>query len=370
MPEPAREEQGGGKLALTADLLGHLADRSARSDTNTCDTGTGGLAGDFAELQHSGYLRMAVPEMFGGLGLSLPEVARQQRRLAYRAPAAALAANLHLCWTGLAAERYRAGDESLGWLLAEAAAGEVFAAGYGQPGNDLVLTQLATRAEPAVGGGYRCYGLQALTCPPLAWTRLGVHALDSTDPAQLKIVHAFLSRDTLSRDMLSRDTPGYRIRDHQPEVSSTALAWGSEVLLEGVTAEPERIARVLPASASRDPFLASSFAWTLSLSASICCAIGQRTLNLVIETAREDTRGKPARQPGSQRPVTNWTLTEAALELGAIETQIDRITADWIAGVDHGGKWIPKLFAIKHNAEAAARRILDLARQTTGREGS
>jgi alkylation response protein AidB-like acyl-CoA dehydrogenase len=360
MPEPARGEQGGGKLALTVDLLGRLADRTAGSDTDT-----GGLAGDFAELQRSGYLRMAVPEMFGGLGLSLPEVARQQRRLAYRAPAAALAANLHICWTGLAADRYRAGDESLGWLLAEAAAGEVFAAGYGQPGNDLVLAQLATRAEPAAGGGYRCYGPQALSCPPLAWTRLGVHALDSTDPAQLKIVHAFLSRDTLSRD-----APGYRVRDHQPEVSSTALAWGSEVLLEGVAAEPERIARVLPASASRDPFLTSSFAWTLSLSASICCAIGQRTLDLVIETAREDARGKPAGQPVSHRQATNWTLTEAALELGAIETQVNRITADWIAGVDYGGKWIPKLFAMKHNAEAAARRILDLAGQTTGRDGS
>src|SRR5205823_3586840 len=94
---------------------------------------------DFDELRQAGYLLLAVPREFGGHGLSLADVCQEQRRLAYRAPATALATNMHLYWTGVAADLYRAGDPSLGWLLQEAAAGEVFAAGHGESGNDLPL---------------------------------------------------------------------------------------------------------------------------------------------------------------------------------------------------------------------------------------
>src|SRR5919199_526505 len=84
---------------------------------------------DFQELREAGYLKIAIPTAFGGFGLSLAEVVREQRRLARRAPATALAVNMHLYWTGVAADLQRRGDRSLEWLLREAAAGEVFAAG-------------------------------------------------------------------------------------------------------------------------------------------------------------------------------------------------------------------------------------------------
>ena len=44
---------------------------------------------DFDELRASGYLDAAIPPEFGGPGLTLAEVARLQRRLAYHAPATA-----------------------------------------------------------------------------------------------------------------------------------------------------------------------------------------------------------------------------------------------------------------------------------------
>jgi alkylation response protein AidB-like acyl-CoA dehydrogenase len=94
---------------------------------------------DFEELRAAGYLTIAVPEELGGQGLSLAEVCREQRRLAYRAPATALATNMHLYRTGVAADMRKRGDSSLEWLLREAAAGEVFAAGHGEAGNDLPL---------------------------------------------------------------------------------------------------------------------------------------------------------------------------------------------------------------------------------------
>src|SRR5215831_18633685 len=78
---------------------------------------------DFEELRASGYLNIAVPQDLGGRGYSLAQVGEQQRRLAYYAPATALAVNMHVYWTGVAADLRRMGDSSLEWILRESAAG-------------------------------------------------------------------------------------------------------------------------------------------------------------------------------------------------------------------------------------------------------
>ena len=59
---------------------------------------------DFADLKQAGYLTLAVPKELGGRGLLLAEACREQRRLAYFAAPTALATNMHLYWTGLAAD--------------------------------------------------------------------------------------------------------------------------------------------------------------------------------------------------------------------------------------------------------------------------
>jgi alkylation response protein AidB-like acyl-CoA dehydrogenase len=80
---------------------------------------------DFEELMAAGYLKMAIPRELGGLGMNLAEVAKETRRLAYYAPATALAVNMHMYWMGLAADLFRSGDHSCDWMLEEGAAGEV-----------------------------------------------------------------------------------------------------------------------------------------------------------------------------------------------------------------------------------------------------
>jgi alkylation response protein AidB-like acyl-CoA dehydrogenase len=89
---------------------------------------------DFEELRDAGYLRLPLPAEFGGPGLGLADVVREQRRLAYYAPATALGINMHLYWIGVAADLWRAGDRSMEWLLNEAARGAVFAAGHAESG--------------------------------------------------------------------------------------------------------------------------------------------------------------------------------------------------------------------------------------------
>jgi alkylation response protein AidB-like acyl-CoA dehydrogenase len=51
---------------------------------------------DFDDLRGAGYLTMPVPKELGGRGMNLAQVAREQRRLGYYAPATALGINMHI----------------------------------------------------------------------------------------------------------------------------------------------------------------------------------------------------------------------------------------------------------------------------------
>lgn len=131
---------------------------------------------DFDDLRANGYLGMAVPREFGGLGFSLAEVGRETRRVAMYAPATALGTNMHVYWVGLAADLWRRGDRGLEWLLREAAAGEVFAAGHAETGNDLPLL-LSTTTAKKVDGGWTFTGRKAFGSLTPVWTRLGVRGM-------------------------------------------------------------------------------------------------------------------------------------------------------------------------------------------------
>ena len=71
---------------------------------------------------------------------------------------------MHLYWTGVATDLWRAGDKSLEWLLKGAVAGEVFAAGHAETGNDLPLLYSTTRAE-RVDWWVSLYGPQVVWQP-------------------------------------------------------------------------------------------------------------------------------------------------------------------------------------------------------------
>ena len=107
---------------------------------------------DFDELKAAGYLKMTVPRELGGMGFSLYDVSQVTRRLAMYAPATALAMNMHHYWVGLAADLWRGGDKSCEWILKEAAAGEVFAAGHAETGNDIPVLLSTCKAERVDGG--------------------------------------------------------------------------------------------------------------------------------------------------------------------------------------------------------------------------
>src|SRR5258708_24827437 len=124
--------QAAAMIPVTDALLARCGERAAMYDRENRF-----FQEDFDELRAAGYLLSPIPAQLGGRGMTLPAVCRQQRRLAYYAPATALGLNMHLYWLGVAADLWRAGDKSLEWMLREAAAGEIFPAGHAESGNDV-----------------------------------------------------------------------------------------------------------------------------------------------------------------------------------------------------------------------------------------
>jgi alkylation response protein AidB-like acyl-CoA dehydrogenase len=177
------------RRVLSEDLLKTLHSRAA-----DYDRANRFFAEDVDDLREVGYLRAAIPEERGGLGLTLAEVNLEQRRLAYWAPSTALGITVHLYWTGPAGDLARAGDPSLDWLVDEIVAGKVLAAGHGEPGNDTALDDSLTSAVP-VEGGYLLSGHKIFTSLSPAWDWLGIHARDDSDPEHPRIVHGLVSRD-------------------------------------------------------------------------------------------------------------------------------------------------------------------------------
>src|SRR2546425_2394326 len=132
---------------LTQPLLDRCSERAPGYDRDNTF-----CLEDFDELKAAGYLKMAIPKEFGGPGLTLAQVARETRLLAQYAPATALCINMHNYWVGDAADLWRGGDKSCEWILKDAAAGEVFAAGAGGTRHHTPRV-LSSADKGGVGGG-------------------------------------------------------------------------------------------------------------------------------------------------------------------------------------------------------------------------
>jgi alkylation response protein AidB-like acyl-CoA dehydrogenase len=313
---------------------------------------------DFEELRQAGYLLMNVPKEFGGKGMTLAEVCQEQRRLAYRSPATAVATNMHLYWCGVASDLLKAGDRSCAWMLEEAARGAVFAAGHGEAGNDVPLLYSSAKAERA-GGGYRFYGRKIFGSLTPVWTYLGIHAMDTSDPENPKVVHAFMPRNTA----------GYRIEETWDTLGMRATR-SDDTVLEGAFVPDRYIARVLPTGfAGADLFVLSIFAWAECTFSNIYIGIAQRARDLAVEGLKKKTSVAGMTRSMAYHPEMQHSVAQMTIELDGMIPHVDRIAADWSTGVNHGGEWPSKLVATKYHCVESAKRVVDLAMDVSGGTG-
>ena len=309
---------------------------------------------DLEELRSLGYLRGPVPVELGGDGWTLAQTMHEQRRLASAAGPTALGINMHLYWVGLAADLWRAGDHSLEWLLAAAVAGDIFAAGHAESGNDVPLLLSTTKAE-RVEGGYRFTGRKSFGSLSPVWTYLGLHGMDTSDPTASRIVHAFMPRDT----------EGYHIEETWDVLGMRATR-SEDTILDGVLVPDRFIARVVPAGAAGlDAFVLGTLAWALIGFANVYYALAQRALDLTVAAVQTKTSIALSR-PMAYHPGVQHRIAEMALALESIGPHLDRIADDWTRGVDHGAMWPAKIFAAKYQAVENSWRVVDTALDVAG----
>jgi alkylation response protein AidB-like acyl-CoA dehydrogenase len=338
------------KSVLSDDMLRAFAERCGHYDRENRF-----FQEDFDDLKRAGYLTMAVPKELGGRGMNLAQVAREQRRLGYYAPATALGINMHIYWVGLVADLWRNGDRSAEWLLKEAMAGEVFNAGHAERGND-IPGLLSTSTAERVDGGFRFSGHKMFCSLAPVWTRYGLHAMWADADGGPKIVHAFLPR--------SHD--GYRIVETWDTLGMRATK-SDDVVLDGAFVPDKYIARIVPAG-QVDPFVLGIFAWGLTGFANIYYGIARRAIDLAVAGIKTKTSLAVSRSM-AYHPEIQHAVAEMALALDPIEPHIEKLAKDWSAGVDHGGSWPAKIVSAKYHAVEACWRIVDRAMEVSGGAG-
>lgn len=335
---------------LTDDLIERIRERAAGYDEHNAF-----FDEDLAELAEAGYLRALVPADLGGLGWSLDDAVRAQIRLGGAAPATALAVNMHLVWTGVAKVLRDRGDDSLDFVLREAAAGEVFGFGISEAGNDLMLFGSRTVAEPLPGGGYRYTGRKIFTSLSPAWTRLGTMGLDTASEDAPKIVYGFVDRDD----------PDVRVLDDWDTLGMRA-SQSRTTILDGAFAAPDRIVRRLDPGPNADPLIFGIFACFELLLGAVYTGVGARALELAISAARRRTSMKAEGRPLADDPDVRWRIADAALAHDAIEPQLVALARDVDARVDHGAFWFAKLSGVKVRATETAKHVVDQAVRVAG----
>lgn len=335
---------------LSDELLERIRSRAAGYDAENAF-----FADDFAELVDAGYLKALVPAEFGGLGLTLRQVAREQVRLAGAAPATALAVNMHLVWTGVAKVLHDRGDASTDFVLRDAGAGEVFAFGLSEAGNDLVLFGSNTDARPQDDDSYRFHGTKIFTSLSPAWTRLGTMGLDSTSADAPKIVYGFIDRDG----------GGFSIRDDWNTIGMRA-SQSNTTVLDGARSPADRIIRRLDPGPNPDSLVFAIFATFEVLLAAVYTGIGARALDLAVAAAHRRTSLKNDGRSYASDPDIRWRVADAAIAQDALLPQLDAVARDVDELADHGAQWFPKLVGLKVRATETARQVVDQAVRVSG----
>ncbi|MEN2740222.1 acyl-CoA dehydrogenase family protein [Microbacterium sp. X-17] len=333
---------------LPDELLARFRERAAVHDRENTFPDE-----DLAKLRDRGYLAILAPRELGGGGLGLAEASVLQQRLATAAPATALAINMHLVWTGVAKVLADRGIDTLRFVHEGAVAGEIFAFGISEAGNDLVLFGSDTDAAPQADGGYAFTGTKIFTSLAPVWTQLGLHGLDTTSPDAPRMVYAFVPRTdaVVTRD--DWDTLGMRATQSRTTE------------LRSAHAPADRVVRRIPPGPNPDPIVFGIFSVFELLLASVYTGIARRALDLAVEAAN-GRRSKRTGEAYSQDPDIRWRIADMALAYDALPPQLASLTADVDGLVDHGARWFSLLAGVKHRAVTTAKSVVDEAMLVAG----
>ena len=347
-------------MSVINDLLPEALLNEIRARAHGYDAENRFCIDDIHALHETGYLRAAVPTEFGGAGLSLSELTLAQRRLATASPATALAVNMHLLWGSVAKVLHDRDDHRLNWVFDEMVAGEIFAFGISEAGNDKVLLDSTCVAVPA-GDDYLISGMKIFTTLSPVWTRLGMHGrTESEDP---HIVVGFLRRDGLD-DGAARDQTNGGEGISYPHPWNTlgmraTQSWNTQ--LDDVRLEGRDVVATFEPYDTADPIiLAVSLAFGV-LTSSVYAGVADRALELAT-VAGNAPEGDGVKLDD---PYIAGVLTEAVLDHRASVDMLELIASD-VDGVAPRDDWSIAIATLKNRVVDEARRTVDAAVRVAG----
>lgn len=178
--------------------------------------------------------------------------------------------------------------------------------------------------------------------------------LDSTEPDDPRIVHAFVTRDGGGFEILDDwDTLGMR------------ASQSCTTVLDGAHAPADRVMRRLPPGPSLDPYVLGIFTSFELLLAGVYTGIADRALELAVETVGRRTSMKSGKAY-SQDPDIRWRIASAALALDGIWPQLDQVAGEIDGQVDRGAGYFRATAGLKVRATETARYVVDEAIRCSG----
>lgn len=335
-------------------LLLRLRERAARHDAENSFPHD-----DLAELRERGYLRLYVPQAFGGGGAGLAELVAVQRQLSTAAPATALALGMHQVAVGIARGLAAAdpANEAAARLLREVAAGELAALAISEAGNDAVLFDSTVRAEPD-GGGYRLTGRKVFTSLSPVWTRLVTFGRDDSSSEAPRLVFG----------VLHRDDPGITVHGDWNALGQRATGSHS-TSFQDARLPSERILAVQAPGPNASTLTFAVFTNFLLLIGAAYLGVSERAIELAAEAAAV----RRSRSDGGRRladdPQVRDIIAAAGLRHLAALVQLEATARDVDEQAAHGASWFPRLTGAKLAASVAARRSVEAALEVVGGAG-
>ena len=322
---------------LTGDLVLRIRERAPGYDRDNAF-----FHDDLEELREAGYLHPR----------PLSQMIADQRLLAAHAPATALGVGMHLTWMGVARDMVAAGHSEFQWILDEGSAGELFAFGVSEKGNDQVLTDSTVSVEK-VAGGFSYTGTKIFVSLSPAWTRMSVLGRLGDE-----IIHGFIQRD---QDGWS-NSPDWDTLGMRATQSYTTH-------LSGVVVDDSRVVRRLPVGPNDDDFTVAIFQNFLLLVSSVYAGIADRALELALESVHAKASTLGDGHTAAADPAIRWQLADAAIALDTLGPQLSTY-ASWVDGqAPRHPHWFRLLSGIKHNSVETARSVVDQAMRVAGGGG-
>lgn len=332
---------------LSNELLETIASRAAEVDESNTFPHE-----DLDDLREAGYLKAFVPREFGGHGLTTEEICETQMLLAKASPATALGINMHQIIVGLGRHLVANGVDAGRQILEGAAAGELFAFGISEPGNDRVLFGSITEAKPEDDGGYSFTGLKVFTSLAPVWTKLMTYGHSEENDGMS--IFAILDRD-LDKIEIKDDWDVLGMRGTQ----------SNSTMLNGAYARPEQILSKVKPGPSMEPVVFGIFAWFETFLAATYLGIGLRAIEVAAKYVHK-RRSVLNDDVYANDPAIRWRLADAAIRMNSAQAEVTLIARDLDANADRGAMWYPQLSAAKNAAAEASKFAVEEAIRSSG----